>query len=132
MNNALNPRKNREVGSTSPEHLAGLENAYQPDVDICESDRALMLTIDLPGVAKGEVKIEIDETNTLIVRAPRSIEEKEHVLLRQFHAGNFYRSFQLGDLFEKDKVSAKLEEGVLEITIPKREDSIPRRIAIAA
>ena len=81
---------------------------------------------------KGNVKIEVDETDTLVIRAKNSINEPDNILVRQFGIGDYYRSFQLSDDFDKDKVQAKLENGHLEVRIPKREEAKPRKIEIKA
>jgi len=106
--------------------------AFAPDVDIYVNDDELYLIADLPGVAKGDVNIEINENNSLILKAKTSQETPEKLIFKQFNIGNYYRVFKIGEEFNKDKVEAKLEDGLLEIKIPKREEAKPRRIAINA
>jgi len=53
-------------------------------------------------------------------------------VLRQFNIGNYYRAFQLSDEYDKEKITAKLENGLLQVTVPKREEVKPRKIEIKA
>jgi len=52
--------------------------------------------------------------------------------LRQYRIGDYYRAFQISDDYDKDRVQAKLENGLLQILIPKKESAKPRKIEIKA
>jgi HSP20 family protein len=130
MATELEKREKQEIGTTAAEKLENSGPAFSPDVDIYFSEDALFLAVDLPGVAKGDVTIQFDESNTLLINAKTSSHEPENCVLRQFNAGNYYRAFQLSDDYDKDKVAAVLENGLLKITIPKREEVKPRKIEI--
>ncbi len=128
----LEKREKREVSHTGAEQMVDTGSAYSPDVDIYLSDEALLLVADLPGVEKGDVNIEIDENNSLVIKAKTTLKETEKPIFKQFNIGNYYRAFQIGDEFDKDKVAGQLENGLLEVRIPKREEAKPKRIAINA
>ncbi|HEX2957841.1 MAG TPA: Hsp20/alpha crystallin family protein [Chitinispirillaceae bacterium] len=130
MATELEKREKQEVGTTAAEKLENSGPAFSPDVDIYISEDALFLAIDLPGVAKGDVTIQFDESNALIINAKAAQREPENCVLRQFNIGNYYRAFQLSDEYDKDKVSAVLENGLLNVSIPKREEIKPRKIEI--
>jgi len=132
MTTDLDKREKREVGSTAAERLNHSGTAYSPDVDIYTSDVQAMFVVDLPGVGKGDVNIQIDETETLVIKAKNSAAEREGIVLRQYHCGDYYRAFQITRDYDKDKVSAKLENGLLIVTIPKKEAAKPKRIEISA
>jgi len=132
MTTELEKKEKQEVGSTAAEQLQHSGPAYRPDVDIYVSDDAALFIADMPGVAKGNVAIEVDETDSLIIRGTTGVKEPAGAVVRQYHIGNYYRAFQLSDEYDKEKISAKLENGLLEITIPKREEAKPKRIAINA
>jgi HSP20 family protein len=125
-------KRGRRDASPTAESLVNVENAYLADSDIYETEEGLFLRMDLPGVEKGNVEIAVDEDNVLQVRAKNGFEEPKGAVLREFRTGDYYRSFRLGDLFDKDRIAAKLEDGVLEIAVPKREAAKPRRVAISA
>ncbi len=132
MESEVTKREKQEVRQASPEQLVDAGNAYSPDVDIFDNKESLIMQLDIPGVAKGDVAIEIDENNVLSIRAKTSYREPEGLVYREFRTGNYYRAFTLSDEFDKDKIGAKLENGVLELTIPRREEVKPRRIQISA
>lgn len=114
------------------ENLAKLESAFLPDAAIYETEGDLFIRLDVPGVEKGGVQIDVDETNTLQIRAKNSFEEPAGILFREFAAGDYYRSFRLGEEFDKESISAKLEDGVLELKVAKKEEAKPKRISIHA
>jgi HSP20 family protein len=105
---------------------------WTPPVDIYETDDALVFTADLPGVAKDEVSIEV-QNNTLVLRGERTHdaavrEDNYHRVERAY--GPFQRSFVLPTMVDREKVQATYHEGVLELRLPKLESAKPRRIAI--
>lgn len=132
MTNELEKRGKQEVGTTAAEQLQHSGTAYSPDVDIYTSDDEAVFAVEMPGVGKGDVTIQVDESDLLIIRGKNSHREPENSVLRQHDVGDYYRVFQLSDEYDKDKISAKLENGLLELTIPKREEAKPKRIEIKA
>ncbi|MDB5048024.1 MAG: hypothetical protein JWO30_1095 [Fibrobacteres bacterium] len=122
----------KKEAAGTPENLIGLENAYLPDAAIYETEDNLFIRLDIPGVEKGQVQIEVDETNTLQMRAKNGFEEPSGIVFREFVVGDYYRSFRLGEEFDKDGIMAKLEDGVLELTVAKKEEVKPKRISINA
>jgi HSP20 family protein len=132
MTTELEKREKREVGTTAAERLTHSGPAYSPDVDIYVSDDGALFLVDLPGVGKGDVTIEVDETQSLIIRGKNGFKEPDNPALRQYRTGNYYRAFQLSDEYDKEKIAAKLENGLLEISIPKKEEAKPKRIEIKA
>lgn len=122
----------RKEAAGNAENLFELENAYLPDASIYETDDSLFIRLDAPGVEKGQVHIEVDESNNLQIRAKNSFTEPANSIFREFMIGDFFRSFRLSEEFAKDAIVAKLEDGVIELTVPKREEVKPRRISINA
>jgi HSP20 family protein len=106
---------------------------WTPPVDIYESDDALVLTVELPGVSKDDVSIEIHQ-NTLILRGQRKPEagvqeDRYHRVERAY--GNFQRAFTLPFMVDQDKVHATYKDGILELRLPKSEAAKPKRISIS-
>jgi HSP20 family protein len=132
MTTELEKRGKQEVETTAAEQLQPSGEAYSPDVDIYTSTDAAVFVVDMPGVGKGDVTIMVDETNSLVIRGKNSNNEPENAVVRQYEVGDYYRSFQLSDDYDKDKISAKLENGLLEVTVPMREEVKPKRIEIKA
>ncbi len=126
-------REQTPIASASAEQLISPENAFSPDVSIYDNREALIFSVDLPGVKKGDVNIEIDENNVLVIKAKSSFFSPEgSLILREVSFGDYYRAFSLSDEFDKDKVSGTLENGVLTVMVPRREDVKPKRIQINA
>lgn len=105
---------------------------WSPVVDIYETDEKVIIKVELPGMTKSDVVIEINENN-LVLRGERKFqkdirEENYHCIERSY--GTFSRSFALPDTVDRDNVVANFVEGILEITIPKVKDAKPRQIEI--
>lgn len=107
--------------------------SWMPAVDIRETDEALTLMVDLPGMEKDDVNLTI-ENNVLTISGERRFEREEendnyHRIERSY--GSFSRSFTLNSNVEADEVEASFDNGVLHVELPKREESKPRRISIS-
>ena len=101
-------------------------NNLTPSVDINESGEAFMISADLPGIEKSNIEVKVED-DTLILSAIRDIDksdtnEKFHYNERKF--GTFSRSFKMPKTVKEEKITAKLDNGVLSIVIPKAEDTI--------
>jgi len=105
---------------------------WMPAMDLVETDEHFVLRADLPGLAEGDVSIEVED-NVLTVSGERKAEhettkEGYHRVERAF--GSFSRSLTLPDGVDADAVTASFDRGVLEIRIPKPEQRKPRKISI--
>lgn len=127
---ALQVKEKNAVTQASSEQLVGSENAYRPYVDIFHTPEDFVFLVDLPGVKQDQVQLEINERNTLILRARNSYEQPGNPVFRQTRFGNYYRSFELGDHIDRDKVAARMEQGVLAVRVAKKEQAKPRKIEI--
>ena len=108
-------------------------NDFRPSVDINESNDAFMISADLPGIEKSDIEVKVEENNLILI-AERYIgnsddNEKFHYNERRF--GTFSRSFKLPKTVKEEKITAKLDNGVLSIVIPKAEDAIKSNRLIA-
>lgn len=96
---------------------------FMPAVNITESDTSFHLDMAIPGFTKEEVNIKI-EKNLLTISGEKkeeSADESKKIKRKEFHYRSFSRSFTLSDNIQSDKVEAKYENGVLNVTIPKKE-----------
>jgi HSP20 family molecular chaperone IbpA len=107
--------------------------ALVPAVDIWENAEGIVVNADLPGVAKENLSIGI-EGDTLTIEGTVTLGEsaKMQDVYAEVRVAQYRRSFVLGTDLDKEKVSANLVNGVLELRIPKAEAAKPRRIPIAA
>jgi HSP20 family protein len=106
---------------------------YVPDVDIREDEHALWLWADMPGVDQDSVEVELhDDVLRLEGRVSTQDYDGLSPLYTEYNVGNYLRRFTLanGERFDRDKVSARLVNGVLEVRLPKAEKAKPRRIEV--
>jgi HSP20 family molecular chaperone IbpA len=92
MTTDLEKREKQEVSNTAAEQMNQSGAAYSPDVDIYASEDEVLFAVDMPGVGKGDVNIQVDETNTLVIKAKNTFKEPEGISIRQYHVGNYYLS----------------------------------------
>ena len=104
-----------------------------PALDVAESDQAYTVTLDLPGVAKGDVKVSIEGRRVQIqAQSGKSDERKEgdRVLVRERAESSYARSFVLPVELDQDRSTAKLDSGVLTLELAKRRSVSATQIAI--
>jgi HSP20 family protein len=131
LQNEMNRLFNTVFDTPSPSN-AGTLRRWMPAMDLVESGDHFVLRADLPGMSEEDVKIEFED-GTLTVSGERKAEheEKEEGYYRVERAfGSFSRTLTLPTGIDADAVSASFDRGVLEIRIPKPEESKPRRIEI--
>ena len=105
---------------------------FLPTTDIYETDQALTVVMEMPGVDKGKVEINIEE-GVLTVEGRIDFSKYEALVpvYTEYNIGNFRRSFSLSNSIDQDKIRADLKDGVLTLTLPKAEQAKPRKIAVA-
>ena len=106
--------------------------AWAPAVDIYETDNDIVLKAELPGVDPKDVEVRVED-NTLYLKGVRNYEKevKEqnyHRIERSY--GSFARSFSLPNSIDAEKVKAEYKDGLLTLTMPKREEAKPKTIKI--
>jgi HSP20 family protein len=107
---------------------------WVPATDLVETDDHLVLRVDLPGLGRDDVNIEVKD-GVLTVSGERKAEHEEqadgfHRVERSF--GQFSRSMSLPDHVDAERITADFDKGVLEVRIPKPAERKPRRIEIGA
>ena len=108
------------------------ERYLAPAVDIYETKDNVVLLVDLPGVSKDGLSLSITKDElTIKGEMSKGISKDEEVLYGEMDYGDYYRAFTLSDVLDRDNVSARLENGVLELTLPKAERVKPREIPIS-
>jgi HSP20 family protein len=100
-----------------------------PPVDIYETENALSVIVDLPGVQKEDVDINADQ-DILTIKGKVKYEPPKGVIRSEFGLLDFFRQFQLSDEVDQAKITAESKNGVLTITLPKAEKAKPRQIAV--
>lgn len=99
-------------------------NATAPAVNVKENEKAYVMEVAAPGLKKEQVHMEIDKDGFLNVAIEHKAEnkdenKKEHYLRREFSYSSYQQSYQLPDNVDREKISAKVSDGILEIELPK-------------
>jgi HSP20 family protein len=101
---------------------------WTPDADVYEAEGSYVIAMDVPGISREELEIEVDE-NRLVVKGMREIEEtKQHRTERP--QGRFVRTFTVPGSVDQSKIAAEYKDGVLQITLPKRNEPKAQRVEI--
>jgi HSP20 family molecular chaperone IbpA len=106
--------------------------AYLPATDIFETDQALTVIMEMPGVSKENVEVNVEnDVATIEGRIDFSKYEGIRPVYTEYNVGNYVRSFQLSSKIEQGAISAELKDGVMTLVLPKAERAKPRKIAVA-
>ena len=104
---------------------------FTPPIDIYESPEGLVLIADLPGVALNTLELQVQDNRlTLFGRVNSAIPPGAKLLHKEYEDGDFFRSFILSEEVAHDRITAKLNNGVLEVVLPKAATAEPRRIQV--
>lgn len=120
-------------GTAAGDEDWALGGSWAPAVDIYEQDGNIVLKAELPGVDSKDVDIRL-ENNVLTLRGERKLDtevkrENYHRVERSY--GSFTRSFTLPTVVDQEMIKADYKDGVLRVTLPKREEAKPKQISIA-
>jgi len=107
---------------------------YEPRFDVREDANGFVVTADMPGMREGDIDISITG-NRLSISGRREEEKREEskaYSTRERSFGAFSRSFVLPETIDAERIEATLQDGVLELTVPKRPESQPKKIPLHA
>jgi HSP20 family protein len=102
-----------------------------PRTNIEETEKEFVFTMEMPGLTKKDVEVSV-ENETLTVSGEKKVEkeEKKGWLRREIRSMRFERSFSLGNEVDLEKITAKMEDGVLFITLPKKTEKVGRKVDV--
>ncbi len=104
---------------------------FTPPIDIFETAEGLVLQADLPGVAPDSLELQIQDNKlSLYGRVTSTLPAESRLIHQEYQVGHFLRSFILSDEVDHEHISAKLNQGVLEVVLPRLPKPEPRRIRI--
>jgi HSP20 family protein len=106
-------------------------NSY-PKVDIIDTPDSIEFEAEIPGLDKDEVSVEIDEGVLSISGSKRDTKTEENItyLKKELKRSSFKRSFKLADSFNHQKITAKFENGLLLISVPKKKPEKSKKVKI--
>jgi HSP20 family protein len=106
--------------------------AWTPSVDIYETDQGVVIAVDLPGVNKEDVVVEVKDT-VMTISGERSTDpvcQATNYYRRERICGRFHRTFSLHAMVSPEQIKASFKNGVLMVTIPKPEADPPRQVSV--
>jgi HSP20 family protein len=108
------------------------EGTWHPSVDVFENENGYVLKAELPGVNKDDINLDINN-KALTLKGEKKFEEKtekdNYVRIERSY-GSFTRTFALPDKVDTENIKANYKDGVLEITLPKKEEAKPKEIKV--
>ncbi len=104
---------------------------FVPTADIYETQDALKVVLEMPGVEKGNVEVHVED-GVLNVEGRLDLTKYQGLqpLYTEYNIGHYSRSFRLSNKIDQDKIGAELKEGVLSLTLPKVEEAKPQTIQV--
>ena len=129
QSNEIKVREKQEVSSPAEQTTPGL--VFTPAVDIFETEKEITLLADMPGVKADDLTIDLrDNTLTLAADIAPIDDTDEEIILMEYETGRYYRQFTLGELINQENIDAKLNDGVLRLSLPKVEKAAPKKITV--
>ena len=125
----LSVRDKKELLSKEEKTVPG--RYYIPYADIHETDEALTVVMEVPGVERKDITVAL-ENNVLRVDGQIDFSKYDGLepVYTEYNVGHYTRSFTLSNKIDQEQISAQLEDGVLTLTLPKAKEAQPRRISI--
>ena len=138
--NALNQNLQTKNSETAKEQegqkahqAAGAKQAqavtFLPKSDVVEREKAYYLFLEIPGVKKENVELQL-EKNRLTITGKLGQSKHARALRSEYREGNYERGFTLGEGIDKTEITAELKDGLLEVTLPKKPEAEPVQISV--
>ena len=122
-------QEKKEVQTQSEPTVPG--KIYLPDTDIIETDKELLVYMDMPGVSKDKLKVRLEKN---VLNVDGEIDSKPYSSLKplytEYNIGHFSRSFELSNQIDQAGIKATMNDGVLVLTMPKVPEKQPKMIKV--
>jgi len=124
--------KDQETVRPQPMQREREREFFVPPVNIFETDDQYVVEADLPGVTKEGLEITVEDNELTIIGRRGEVQQEPNaeVLYQETRPGDFRRVFELDPTIDTSKINAKVQQGVLTLTLPKAEKVKPRKIAV--
>ena len=122
-------REKQELANKEEKTVPGRH--FVPVADIYETEEALTVIMEMPGVERKNVFIDL-ENDVLRVEGQIDFSQYEGMepVYTEYNVGHYTRAFTLSNKIDRDAISAQLDDGVLALTLPKMKEAMPRRITV--
>jgi HSP20 family protein len=122
---------NTELTKIKKDAYNNEEYVLVPPVDIYETENEFVIKAEMPGVKKDGVNITLDNNELEISGKINGIlPEEKNLKYSEFKLYNYHRKFNVGDTVDRNTLSAALDNGILTLTLPKKEEVKPRKIEV--
>ena len=114
------------------EHGSTLRTGWAPRIDVFDHEEKLVVRAEVAGLRPDDIDITVED-RTLVISGTRSFEEETEESgyhRREICTGAFKRSLILPDEVDRDEISARVENGILEVTLPRRPEVLPRKVKV--
>ena len=132
----MTTESNREIEAREKAELVTEDTrpglVFRPDVDILEQPDAFVILADMPGANQESVEINLDKGILTLDAASVGDPAEGPTRYAEYQIGGYHREFRISEDIDREKVSAKMNNGVLELRLPKSAESQPRRISVEA
>ena len=115
----------------SQESVSRMPSWELPPVNIREEHDAYLLELEMPGVSKTGLEVTVENNELTIVGHRGDAEPQGEVVYRESRRGDYRRAFEIDASIDTSKIVAKMEQGILRLTLPKAESLKPRKIQVA-
>ena len=116
---------------TNIKNNAEVKKAFQiPLADIYETEDIYSVKLEMPGISKDNLNIVVDDDELKITAESSTEENTGNLKYAEFRAKNFSRTFRIGNEVDRNRIDAKLENGILALTLHKSEAVKPKKITI--
>jgi HSP20 family protein len=125
----LQVQQKREIDKTHESTVSA--RRFLPVTDIFETDQALTVILEMPGVDRDKVDIHV-ENNVLTIEGRVDFTKYQGLqpLYTEYNVGDYARSFQLSSTINQERITADLKDGVVTLVLPKAEKAKPRKIKV--
>lgn len=123
-----------EATTATPVVNSGSVRTFVPRVDIVETESAILLTAEMPGVDEAGVDITLNK-NVLVLQgrvANSRNGDGRQVVRREYAVGNYERSFTVPDHVDRSAIEAQMHDGLLQVRLPKQQHAIQQKIPVTA
>lgn len=122
MNTLTKENKEEVLKQSAEKDVKTPARVYSPNVDVFETEAELLFRVEMPGVDQSSVEISIEKDQLILEgKFVPPTESRGQVRLAEYREGNYFRKFTIGKAIHSDKATAKMKNGILELTIPKME-----------
>ncbi len=101
-----------------------------PRTNVNEDEKKFVLTMEMPGVKKSDINVAIEDDQIVITGEKQEKTENNGLLRREIRSEKFRRSFLIDASIDRGGIKAKLVDGILEVTLPRRAESVGRKISV--